>query len=81
MPVWCRLEQAPVAHNELYMSKSENTPQHLKIHQYEQGEKGGHLMVAQLRQLKAPQAITAIRSLSGEVLTRPQEIVNELSIK
>ncbi|KAJ1208846.1 hypothetical protein NDU88_004229 [Pleurodeles waltl] len=73
------LEQARMAHNELYTSQAEYALQKLRGRHYEQGEKAGRLLAAQLRQREAASAIAAITSSSGAVLTRPQEIVNEFA--
>ncbi|KAJ1106315.1 hypothetical protein NDU88_003716 [Pleurodeles waltl] len=73
------LEQDRMAHNDLYTTQAEYALQRLRHRHYEQGEKAGRLLVAQLRQRDAASAIPAITSPSGAVLTRPQDIVNEFA--
>ena len=65
--------------NTLYTSKAEFTLHRIKGRQYEQGEKAGHLLAAQLRQQEAALAIPAIQSTSRDILTRPKNIVNEFA--
>ncbi|XP_069059647.1 uncharacterized protein C21orf140 homolog [Pleurodeles waltl] len=73
------LKQARMAHNNLYTTQAEYALQRLRHRHYEQGEKAGRLLAAQLRQRDAASAIPAIMSPSGAVLTRPQDIVNEFA--
>lgn len=73
------LEQARMALNGLFTSKAEYALYRMKGRHYEQGEKAGRLLAAQLRQREAAMAIPALRSSGGDVLTHPQDIVNEFA--
>ncbi|KAJ1208698.1 hypothetical protein NDU88_004081 [Pleurodeles waltl] len=73
------LEQACMNHNELYTSQAEYALQRLCVRHYEQGEKAGRLLAAQLRQREAASCIPAITSPSEMVITRPQDIANEFA--
>ncbi|KAJ1207807.1 hypothetical protein NDU88_003197 [Pleurodeles waltl] len=63
--------------NKLFTSPAEYTLQRLQGLHYEQGEKAGRLLEAQLCQKAATLAIPAIKAQTGETLTHPQEIVCE----
>ncbi|KAJ1165766.1 hypothetical protein NDU88_006183 [Pleurodeles waltl] len=56
------LERARMALNELYTSQAEYALQRLQGRHYEQDEKAGRLLAAQLRQRTAALAIPAIRA-------------------
>lgn len=73
------LEQACMALNSLFTSKAEYALQKVKGRHYEQGEKAGRLLAAQLRQREVAMAIPAIKTSEGTMLTRPQDIVNEFA--
>ncbi|XP_078524928.1 uncharacterized protein LOC144798014 [Lissotriton helveticus] len=73
------LEQARMSLNTLFTSKAKYALQKMKGRHYEQGEKAGRLLAAQLRQREAAMAIPAIKSSGGDILTRPQYIVEEFA--
>ena len=65
--------------NTLYTSKAEFALQRIKGQQNEQGKKAGRLLAAQLQQQEAALPIPAIHSETGEILTHPQDIVNQFA--
>ena len=73
------LEVTKMGLTTLFTSKAEYALQRLKGRHYEQGEKAGRLLAPQLRQQEAVLAIPALQSTTGEILTCPQDIVDEFA--